>query len=411
MITILCAGSRGDIQPYIALAQALKGLGKEARIASGVSFRAFVEGYGIDFDPLSADYQTVDVDPVLLQNARTSDNPIKMLLTFQKMKHYAKLMTEEMYAACQNSEAVVYHPGCTVGYFAAEKLGIPSILATPFPLHRTAETASVITYGRYAVPKKFSYTLLQSMLWTASKSGVSGLWKDKFGANPSCFGCPFERVDTRHPAIVSCSNYVFKRPNDWSEHIHQHGYWFPEETEAYVPTDALRQFLSAGEAPLYFGFGSVFEESDKARLVAVIARALELTKKRGILSGMGKVDGLPSSMMAVDSIPHSWFFGHVAAVCHHGGAGTTAAGFRAGIPSIIVPFSNDQFAWAHRAFDLGVGSKPLSRKSLTAEALAEAIRFAGTDKVRDNAAALGKRIAAENGAAACAKVIADCMSA
>lgn len=96
-------------------------------------------------------------------------------------------------------------------------------------------------------------------------------------------------------------------------------------------------------------------------------------------------------------------------VCHHGGAGTTAAGFKAGIPSIIVPFSNDQFAWAHRAYDLRVGAKPIPKKELSVDKLAEAFQFALSDKIIENAKTLGKNIATENGAKECAKIIVDCL--
>ena len=233
MITILCSGSRGDIQPYIALAQALKAMGKDVRVAAGKSFESFLTGYGIDFCPISADYQSADIDQSLLRDAQTSDNPLKMLLTFNKMKKFASKMaasmTEEMYDACQGSELIVYHPGCAVGYFAARGMGIPAVLASPFPLHKTREVASVIAYGRYKLPPAFTYTLLQGMLWMTSKTGVSNYLKKRFGQLPDGFGCPFERVSRQYPAVVSCSSAVFKRPGDWDENIHQYGYWFVEE--------------------------------------------------------------------------------------------------------------------------------------------------------------------------------------
>jgi sterol 3beta-glucosyltransferase len=347
MITILCSGSRGDIQPYIALAQQLIKLGKDVRIAAGQSFASFVEGYGIGFYPLSADFKTVGIDPKLLKDAQSADNPLKMLLTFQKMKKYAVMMTDEMYSACEDSELVVYHPGCTVGYFAAEKLGIPSVMASPFPMHKTREIASVIAYGRFSLPNRFTYTLLQTMLWTASKTGVAALWKEKFGRLPDHFALPYERTDSRHPAVISCSNHVFPRPSDWNENSHQYGYWFVEESEAYLPPNSLKDFLNAGEKPLYIGFGSVFHEDEKEHFVKLIIEALNKSGNRGIISGMGEISNLPDSMIAVENVPHTWLFPCCSAVCHHGGAGTSAAGFAAGVPSIIIPFSNDQFAWAH----------------------------------------------------------------
>ena len=405
MITILCSGSRGDIQPYIALAQQLKKLGKDVRIAAGQSFESFVAGYDINFYPLSADFKTAKIDPKLLKEAQSSDNPLKMLMTFNKMKKYAVMMTEEMYSACEDSELVVYHPGCTIGYFAAEKFGIPSMMASPFPMHKTKEIASVIAYGRYSLPNKFTYTLLQTMLWTASKTGVAALWKEKFGKLPDSFAPPYERTDSHHPAIISCSNHVFPRPSDWNEHIHQYGYWFVDEGNDYTPPKALEEFLYAGEKPIYMGFGSVFHDDEKEHFITLIIEALNKSGRRGIISGMGEIGNLPDHVFAADSVPHTWLFPRCAAVCHHGGAGTSAAGFAAGVPSIIIPFSNDQFAWAHRAYDMSVGSCPIPKRKLTSDRLADAIRFANSEVVKSEAVKLGKNIAAENGAADCARVI------
>lgn len=124
---------------------------------------------------------------------------------------------------------------------------------------------------------------------------------------------------------------------------------------------------------------------------------------------MHRTGALPDTILSIDSIPHTWLFERVSAVCHHGGAGTTAAGFKAGIPSIIIPFSNDQFAWAHRSFDLGVGAKPISKKQLTSDKLADAIQFALSDSIVANAKTLGSKIATENGALDCAKIIVKCL--
>jgi sterol 3beta-glucosyltransferase len=405
VITILCAGSRGDFQPYIALAQELKKLGKEVRIVGGRSFEDLIKGYDIGFYPLSTDYRTANVDPKLLQAAQSSDNLFKMLITFNKMKKIVIGLTEETYYACEGSELIIYHPGVTIGYFAGEMLGIPTVLATPFPMHQTKEVASVIAYGKTRMPVKLSYTLLQSMLWMASKTGVAVLLKKKNGKLPKGFSSPFEKIDKSHPAIVSCSNFVFPRPTDWNENIHQYGYWFVEEKSEYTPSKELLDFLSKGEKPLYLGFGSVFNENQKDKIVRLIIDTLKKLGKRGMICGMGKIDNLPENIISIGSIPHTWLFERVSAVVHHGGAGTAAAGFRAGVPSIIVPFSNDQFAWAHRAFNLGVGSKPIYKKNLTAQRLYDAIKFALSDRIVANAKSLAQKIDSENGAMECAKII------
>ena len=241
--------------------------------------------------------------------------------------------------------------------------------------------------------------MLQGMLWLASKDSVTGFWKKKFGGKPKEFGRPYERhTSKQNPAVISCSNFVFNRPSDWNENIHQSGYWFVEEKTDYTPSKELSDFLSSGEKPVYIGFGSVFHADQKDAMSKLIVDALTKSGKRGIICGMGKIDNLPSNVIAIDSIPHSWLFERVSAVCHHGGAGTTAAGFKAGIPSIIIPFANDQFAWAHRAYDLGVGSKPIPAKTLTSDNLAVAIEFALQDNIKINAKTLAKNIATENGA-------------
>lgn len=411
MITILCSGSRGDFQPYIALAQELKKLGKDVRIIGMRDFESFIKGYDIDFYPIQADFKTLNVDEKMLKQAQTADNPLKMFLAFNKMKKYGILIANEFYSACEGSELIIYHPGCTIGYFAAERLGIPSILASPFPMHKTKEQTSVIQYGRVkGTPLKniISYSMLQGMLWLASKDQVKGFWKKEFGGVPKNFGKPYERhKDKKHPAVVSCSNFVFKRPSDWNENIHQYGYWFVEDPKEYAPSKELSDFLNFGDKPVYIGFGSVFHADQKEALSKLIIDALDKSGKRGIICGMGKFDNLPKNIIAIDSIPHSWLFERVAAVCHHGGAGTTSAGFKAGVPSIVIPFANDQHAWAHRVYDLGVGSKPIPIKELTSDKLSEAINYALQDKIKENAKLLGEKIATENGARDCAKVIVD----
>ena len=346
----------------------------------------------------------------MLKDAQSSDNPLKMLLTFNKMKKYVVGLTSEMFDACEGSELIIYHPGAAIGYFAGNILGIPSVLASPFPMHKTKEYASIIAYGRYKLPAAMTYSLLHKMLWMAAKTGVSECLKTKYGKLPENFSCPYERIEHRRPVIVSCSNHVFPRPKDWNENIHQYGYWFTEEQDGYRPPLELDHFLSGGEKPVYIGFGSVFHEDEKGDLVNLITDALHTSGRRGIICGMGEIQGLPEHIIAVGSVPHTWLFPRCSAVCHHGGAGTSASGFAAGVPSVIIPFTNDQFAWAHRAYDLGVGSKPIPRKKLTASRLSDAIGFAAQSDVIEKALLLGEKVRNENGSAKAAKVIADLLS-
>lgn len=413
MITIICAGSRGDFQPYVALAQRLKILGEEVRISGFSQFENFVRGYGIDYVPIEVDYEELGVDPKMLKQAGSADNPLKMILTFNKMKKYGAQIAKQTYDSLEESELIVYHPGCVIGYFAAQEMNIPSVLATPFPMNKTEEYLSVVTYGKARptkINKKISYKMIQGMLWLASSNTVKQHWKERFGRVPKNFKSPYEKISKDHIAMVSCSNFVFPRPKDWDKNIYQSGYWFVEENKEYKPSKELEAFINNGEKPVYIGFGSVFDSDEKDKIVRIIIDALKKCGKRGIISGMGKVENLPDNIISVDGIPHTWLFEKVSLVCHHGGAGTTAAGFRAGVPSVIIPFSNDQFAWAHRAFDLGVGAKPIYKKDLTADKLAEGINYALNKDIIERAEMLSKNIALEDGALDCAKKIVDMLN-
>lgn len=413
MITIICAGSRGDFQPYVALAQRLKILGEEVRISGFSQFENFVRGYGIDYVPIEVAYEELGVDPKMLKQAGSADNPLKMILTFNKMKKYGAQIAKQTYDSLEGSDLIVYHPGCVIGYFAAQEMNIPSVLATPFPMNKTEEYLSVVTYGKARptrINKKISYKMIQGMLWLASSNTVKQHWKERFGRVPKNFKSPYEKISKDHIAMVSCSNFVFPRPKDWNKNIYQSGYWFVEENKEYKPSKELEAFINNGEKPVYIGFGSVFDSDEKDKIVKIIIDALKKCGKSGIISGMGKVDNLSNNIIAVDGIPHTWLFEKVSVVCHNGGAGTTAAGFRAGVPSVIIPFSNDQFAWAHRAFDLGVGAKPIYKKDFTADKLAEGINYALNKDIIERAEILSKNIALEDGALDCAKEIVDMLN-
>lgn len=410
MITILCSGSRGDIQPYIALAQRLKALGKQVRITSAESTRAWIEGYGLKAFPVSHDLYSLSIDKKVLDAASSADSPLKMLLSFRSLRNYANHMVADQFEACRDSELVVYHPGCSMGYVAAEYFGIPSVLASPFPIHRTDERLSVLSYGRFPstrVTRFFSHRLLQGMLYMASKDAIKLFFRKRLEEPLPKVGLPYElTTDEHHQAVISTSEHIFSRPADWDAHIHQYGYWFTEENEDYQPPERVVEFLAAGKKPIYVGFGSMGSVAGNTELTELVVGALKRTGQRAIICGMSRIDSLPEEILAVDSIPHSWLFERVAAVCHHGGAGTSAAGFRAGIPTLFVPFSNDQFAWAHRAFELGVAPRALPRKGLSEKGLSKALLEVTSPKYEMPAQLLSEAIRKEDGALECARQIA-----
>lgn len=415
-ITILTTGSRGDTQPYIALGAALQKAGQQVRLAAFENYASFVRDYGLEFYPIRGDVAQV-ASSAQVRTARQADNPLKLALSFNQLRGLVAELQQDFYGACQGADVIVYHPGAAIGYFIAERMNIPSVLAIPFPMTPTRAYPSLIFYHLPRLGKGFnwlSHKIFEQIMWFASRAAIKKFWKQAFGQAPAQFGNPFSRQNTPdRPTIIACSPHVFPTPKDWPASIHNTGYWFLDEPGGWQPSKDLRNFLDGGPAPVYVGFGSVGDPQQAAETTRLVAAALQQAGQRGVLAtgwqGMTQVEKLPEGITMLESAPHSWLFPRMAAVVHHGGAGTTAAGLRAGVPGVVIPFSNDQFAWGQRICELGVGAPPIPRKKLTAENLAQAIEFALGEKLKNAAAELGVKIRRENGAQAAAEVVLDCL--
>jgi len=201
---------------------------------------------------------------------------------------------------------------------------------------------------------------------------------------------------------------VLPRPSDWGDNVHVTGYWFLEADPSWQPPVELVEFLEGGPPPVYIGFGSVISREAR-ELTEMVLAALAQTGQRGLLltgwGGLARADW-PEHMFQIDSIPFGWLFPRMRVIVHHGGMGTTGAALRAGIPSVVVPFTADQPFWGRRVYQLGVGPKPIPHKKLTVQSLAEAIHVALSDQtMQRRAEALGERLRSEDGVAQAVQVI------
>lgn len=414
-ITLLAAGTRGDTQPFVALGLALKRLGADVRVAASETFDALVRGQGLDFYPLGGDVAKIASDRNIASTMQTA-NPLKIVLSFNKLRTLAAGLQRDFYDACQGSDAVVYHPGAAIGFFAAQHLNIPSILAAPFPMTPTREYPALIFYHTPRLGGRanwLSHKVFEQTLWLTSRSSIRQFWRETFGRVPPDFVNPFgQQRSAKRPTVVGCSPHVFPRPRDWPEHVHATGYWFLDE-EGWEPPAALRAFLEDGDPPVYVGFGSMGDAGTAAQTTRLVMEALRRCGRRGVLAtgwgGISGADGAAADMFVLEGAPHAWLFPRMAAVVHHGGAGTTAAALRAGVPSVVVPHAVDQFAWGRRVFELGVGSAPVPKRKLTVARLASALAYALGDDVRRTANALGQKLQRENGAEVAARVIINCL--
>ncbi|MFO7697050.1 MAG: glycosyltransferase, partial [Anaerolineae bacterium] len=254
-----------------------------------------------------------------------------------------------------------------------------------------------------------SYRMAQQMMWQAFQLADRQSRARVLGLSPAPLWGPFGSERMRQaPVLYGYSPAVIPPPPDWEGRAIVTGYWMAAPDEAWEPPSDLARFLEGGDPPVYVGFGSMSSRHPEQTADLVLG-ALARTGRRGIvLSGWGGIvpSGVSASVYVLDGAPFGWLFPRMAAVVHHGGAGTTAEGMRAGVPSVIVPFFGDQPFWGRRVAALGVGPSPIPRRRLTIDNLAAAIEEACSDgAMRECAKELGARIQAENGVARAVEAI------
>ncbi|MBI5297270.1 MAG: glycosyltransferase family 1 protein [Chloroflexi bacterium] len=408
-ILIIAPGSRGDVQPYIALGKGLQNAGHSIRLVSHGNFEALVASYGLEFWSFGNDVK----DAVENSEMRALTEKGNFLLLMAKMAKEAQRealrFAEGGLLAAQGMDIVLSGiGGVFIGTAIAEKLDIPLVQAYVFPFTPTREFSSVLTPKLPAFLNRFSHQLTRQLMWQGFRSADTIARKKVLNLPSAPLLGSYDSKSTQNmPVLYGFSPSVIPAPTDWDDNTHITGYWFVEEAEDWQPPVALLDFLQSGPPPVYIGFGSMSSQNPEQTADLVI-QALASTGQRAVLlsgwSGLQRTN-IPDSIFMIDAIPHSWLFPRMSAVIHHGGASTTAAGLKAGVPSVIIPFFGDQPFWGQRIADLGVGPKPIPRKKLTAERLANAIREVVTNEdMRQRAAKLGKQIQAENGIKSAVKI-------
>lgn len=411
-ITIFAAGSRGDIQPCIALGRGLQEAGYAVRLAAPENFADFVRGHGLDFDPLRGDVQQVMASETGRAVMETGGgNPLRSIGAIRTLiAPIVQAMCADVHAACQDTDALI-----CLGIFAAfgqsvaEALHIPILHVEPAPLLPTrAFPAPSWPIQRDLGPlhNYWSGVAMLQVMWQWYRPFVHQ-FRRQLGLSSYSFA-QFHRSLRSTPLLSAYSPSIVAHPPDWPSSVHITGYFFLDDEAGWQPSAALQAFLDAGDPPVYIGFGSMAGRNP-AQMAGLVLRALAQSGQRGLLlTGWGglRTQALPSNVFVLEAAPHRWLFPRMAAVVHHGGAGTTAEGLRAGKPSVIAPFAFDQSFWGARIQAMGLGPAPVPQKKLTADRLAHAIDVAVTDLgMRQRAAACGQAIAAEDGVGNAVKVV------
>lgn len=409
---MIAIGGQGDVRPYLALGVRLQQLGHRVVIATHSDFAADIRDLGLGFLEIGgspramleseAGQRWLASGSNVFEHVRWSAEAVRPLLEDR---------THDIMRACLGTEAVIYSPMAYPALHIAERMGIPCFAADPVPQYRTRyfPTPTMAGGGSLSWPVNWlSHVLLDQYWWQKMRSSVNEWRQEALDLPPIGRLGPTFRRDRVVPMLLCYSPLVSPVPRDWPSWFHVTGEWLLDPPSNFQPPQEQVDFLAAGPPPVSVGFGSMVA-SDAGRLADLVVKALRLAGKRGIIqsgwSGMTeRITG--DDMLAVRSAQHNWLFPQVAAVIHHGGSGTTHAGLRAGVPSILTPFFADQPFWGRRIYELGVGPAPIPHKQLTVEKLAAAIRKATEDPgIRARAAKLGAAMRAEDGASRAAALI------
>jgi sterol 3beta-glucosyltransferase len=401
-IAILTTGTRGDLQPYLALALGLQAKGHDVVLCGPENFAEWVIGHGIEFVPGGIDIQALLQSPE--GREMVAGNPIAIIRNFRDIG--TKLMAGTIDASTQaakGADLILYHPKVPIAVDLAEAWNIPIAATALQPILVPTAAFPLLVFGAKSLGarlNRWSYILLRGQRVVFAKQ--LNKWRTEVLDLPPLgrFANAAVLNGKPIPVIHAISEAIIPRPDDWPEYAHLSGYWFLKDQSGWMPSPEFQTFLDAGAPPVYVGFGSMTDK-DPAAKARITIDALERANCRGVIAtGWGGLDTaeLPDTVFQIDSAPHDKLFPLMSAVVHHGGAGTTAAAFQAGKPQIVVPYFGDQPYWGARVEGLGVGPPPLPQKRITAKKLARAIRAAVRDKnMSSHAETIAHQLATEDG--------------
>jgi sterol 3beta-glucosyltransferase len=375
-------GTTGDVQPLLALAIELRDHGHTPVLACSPNYAARVEQLGLAFAPLGPQLARGALREMSTQmlNAASPDEQVRRFLdaTLSALPD----MFGALQGICRQADVLISTPFQLAGRMVHETSGIPFV---------SVHFSQFGALGNKAVRDISAPPINQ--------------YRAEVGLPPLPDPLSADAVSPQL-ALYAVSPRLLRRPASWPEHHHVTGFFFLDE--GWQPDADLAEFIAAGPEPIVVSFGSMMHQDPEA-LTELMLAAIEQTGRRAIVqhgwSGLAR-RALPPHVRAIDFAPHSWLLPRAACVVHHGGAGTTAAALRAGVPAVIVPHTLDQPIWAEFARALGCAGAVIPLAQLSAERLAAAlVKTLGTPRYRAAAAAMGEQIRAERGVQAARELI------
>lgn len=433
-VVIQVVGSRGDVQPFVALGKVLKAsYGHRVRLATHPVFKDFVEEHGLEFFSIGGDPTRLMAFMVKNPGLRPGFRSIANGDIGQRRRDVAEYI-QGCWRSCYQAgdgmsdtvpeqpsinsdkagstarpfvaDCIIANPPSFAHIHCAQKLGVPLHIMFTMPYSPTQAFSHPLAniQSSNADPQLtnyISYAMIELLSWQALGDIINRFRSKCLGLDPvSRFWGPGTLQRLRIPHTYCWSPALIPKPRDWGSHISISGFYFLKAPD-YTPDAKLLEFLNKGPPPVYIGFGSIVL-SDPNAMTELIFEAAKASNQRVLLSkgwgGMGADElHVPDNVFMLGNVPHDWLFQHVSCVVHHGGAGTTAAGIAAGRPTLIVPFFGDQPFWGAMIARAGAGPEPIPHKQLTAAKLADAITFCLRTQTSERAQELASKIAEEKG--------------
>jgi sterol 3beta-glucosyltransferase len=397
-IAILTYGSRGDVQPFIPLSRGLMSRGHSVKLVAPSRFRTLVEAQEVDFIPLVG-------EPADLSKRMNDSGQNFVKIVRELMNHAIEIgadVLRQTEQACKDADLIIHTFMHAIGaHTLAREMNIPDVHVQLFPMF-----ASTGDYPNVTLPNlklrtinRLTHTISRLITVWSARIGFEQV-RHRANLSKRKLYSPFDDDPYRLPTQILCawSPSVLPPSKDWRSNVHITGYFFDNSHTDYQPTIALQKFLDEGDPPICISFGSMVNRN-AGKIDQIACESLRQTNHRGIiLSGWGSITNASSNdLLYWDAIPHQSLLPRCKLVIHHGGAGTTSAGLRAGIPSIVIPFTADQPFWGNRVHAIGAGPKPISVKKLSVENLTRAINEANDHVIHQRARDISQTLRNEDG--------------
>ncbi|PQQ19344.1 sterol 3-beta-glucosyltransferase UGT80B1 isoform X2 [Prunus yedoensis var. nudiflora] len=399
-IAILVVGTRGDVQPFLAMAKRFQEFGHHVRLATHANFSAFVKSAGVDFYPLGGDPRVL-AGYMARNKGLIPSGPAEISIQRKQLK----AIIESLLPACTEpdietgvpfkAQAIIANPPAYGHAHVAEALGVPLHIFFTMPWTPTYEFPHPLARVPQSAGYWLSYIVVDLLIWWGIRGYINDFRKKKLKLAPIAYFSTYHGSISHLPTGYMWSPHVVPKPSDWGPLVDVVGYCFLNLGSKHQPQDEFVQWIQKGSKPIYIGFGSMPLEDPK-KTTEIILEALKDTGQRGIIDrgwgDLGNFTEASDNVFLLEDCPHDWLFPQCSAVVHHGGAGTTATGLRAGCPTTIVPFFGDQFFWGERIHEKGLGPAPIPISQLSVESLSNAIRFMLEPEVKSRVLEIAKLI-------------------